>query len=254
MKSLRTVPRARRARRRVTKADVSLGMAALALLIALTGITPADAANAVKRALNADKVNGISASRKPAPGKLLPLDGDGKLPASVLPGGLRGPRGAEGPAGPAGAAGTAVAATPGGPPVVFRARSVAVQSTPLQGNIKVLFGGEDFDPSNVFDPGPSVFRAPVAGYYAFAASLTLNWIRETDPPGRSLIRIEPSGGDAAIRGTDLTSSYYQQPVASGLMRLEKGQTVSVVLHTELVARTVEASAETTFAGWLVSPA
>lgn len=62
------------------------------------GVTPGEAARAVKRALNADRVDGLSASRKPTPGKLLALDKDGRFPDSVVPR-ARGPRGTEGPAG-----------------------------------------------------------------------------------------------------------------------------------------------------------
>jgi Collagen triple helix repeat (20 copies) len=77
-------------------------------------------------AKNAGAVNGIRASRKPAPGRLLPLGKGGKFPASVVPvvrgargadgaQGARGPAGAAGPSGPAGAAGPAGAVGPAGP-------------------------------------------------------------------------------------------------------------------------------------------
>jgi hypothetical protein len=45
------------------------------------------------------KVGGIGASKKPKPGKLLPLGKNGKFPASVLPGTVKGPPGAEGATG-----------------------------------------------------------------------------------------------------------------------------------------------------------
>jgi Collagen triple helix repeat (20 copies) len=78
-------------------------------------------------AKNAGAVNGIKASRKPAPGRLLPLGRNGKFPASVVPvirgargadgsQGARGPEGARGAAGPPGAAGPAGATGPAGPP------------------------------------------------------------------------------------------------------------------------------------------
>jgi hypothetical protein len=78
-------------------------------------------------ARNAGAVNGIKASRKPVPGRLLPLGRNGKLPPSVVPtvrgargargaDGAQGPRGADGAAGPAGAPGTAGPAGPPGPP------------------------------------------------------------------------------------------------------------------------------------------
>jgi collagen triple helix repeat protein len=55
-------------------------------------------------AKNAAKVAGIGASKKPRPGKLVPLGKNGKFPASVFPG-VTGPPGAEGARGPAGPVG-----------------------------------------------------------------------------------------------------------------------------------------------------
>jgi hypothetical protein len=86
-------------------------LSAAALLVAVLGATPNGFAafkGVVKVALfakNAGKVGGIAASKKPKPGKLLPLGKNGKFPASVLPVpslGPAGPEGARGPAGPAG--------------------------------------------------------------------------------------------------------------------------------------------------------
>jgi hypothetical protein len=82
------------------------------------------------RARNADKVDGLHASRRPRPRRLLALDRSGRFPRSVFPAGLRGRagrRGAVGPRGPAGALGPrglmgprGVAGPPGpmGPPGV----------------------------------------------------------------------------------------------------------------------------------------
>lgn len=99
--------------RRVGPQQLALPVALVALLIASTGVTPADAVRAVKRAAfasNAGAVNGIKASRKPQAGKLLPLGPDGRFGAEVLPSltGARGPRGPEGPAGPRGPSGARV--------------------------------------------------------------------------------------------------------------------------------------------------
>lgn len=98
---------ARRLIRRVDPNRLALPVAVVALLIAATGVTPADAVRAVKRAAfasNAGAVNGIKASRTPRPGELVPLGADGRFNADVLPpvSGARGPRGAEGPVGPRG--------------------------------------------------------------------------------------------------------------------------------------------------------
>jgi hypothetical protein len=73
-----------------------IAIASVALLVASGA--PGMAANAVKKALfakkagNAKKVNGFSASAQPSPGKLLALSADGKFPASALPADAVGPR------------------------------------------------------------------------------------------------------------------------------------------------------------------
>ena len=95
-------------------------LSAAALLIAVLGATPLGhaARQGVARvalyAKNAGKVGGIAASKKPKAGKLLPLGRNGKFPASVLPGGVRGPAGPEGARGPAGPAGPQGAVGPRG--------------------------------------------------------------------------------------------------------------------------------------------
>jgi hypothetical protein len=66
-----------------------------ALVVALAGITPLgeaarDATNVVRFARNADKVDGIHASRAPKAGRLLALNSSRKFPASVLTGALTG--------------------------------------------------------------------------------------------------------------------------------------------------------------------
>lgn len=91
-------------------------LSAAALAVAALSATPQGIAamhGAVRVALfakNAAKVGGIGASKKPKPGKLLALGRNGKFPASVLPGGVKGPPGTEGARGPAGPVG------PQGPP------------------------------------------------------------------------------------------------------------------------------------------
>lgn len=97
--------------------------------VALAGVTPADAVNAVKRALfatNSGAVNGIKASKKPAANKLFPLGSDGRFPASVIPP-LPVSRGPVGPAGPPGVQGIQGAAGAPGPSDV---RTVGGSSTP----------------------------------------------------------------------------------------------------------------------------
>jgi len=78
---------------------LSLALSAAALLVALLGATPLGEAarNAVPAfARNADKVDGIHASRKPKAGYLLALGKSKKFPKSVVPAGPAGPQGPKG--------------------------------------------------------------------------------------------------------------------------------------------------------------
>ncbi len=90
-------------------------IAVAAVVGALAAGGPAVAGTLVdfaKRAGNADKVDGIDASRTPRAGVLLALDANARFPRSVLPSGARG---ATGPRGPVGAAGPQGQAGPAGP-------------------------------------------------------------------------------------------------------------------------------------------
>src|SRR5262245_5887060 len=106
--------------RRPSAGAVGLALGALALFISLGGTGLAGHVVRVTfaaRARNADKVDGLHASRRPRPGRLLALDRSGHFPRSVFPAGLRGqagPRGATGPRGPAGALGPRGAIGPRG--------------------------------------------------------------------------------------------------------------------------------------------
>src|SRR5262249_26536354 len=120
-------------------------LSAAALVVAVLGATSQGyaamqgAVRVARFAKNAAKVAGIGASKKPKPGKLVPLGKNGKFPASVLPSvkgppgaegargpagpvgpqgpaGTVGPRGLKGATGPAGPKGTTGAQGPGGPP------------------------------------------------------------------------------------------------------------------------------------------
>lgn len=87
----------------------------VALIVAVLGATPYAEAHGVWHTLfahNADKVDGIHASRTPRAGRLLPLNSTGKFPASVVP---VGPVGPVGPTGAAGAQGSTGAVGPEGP-------------------------------------------------------------------------------------------------------------------------------------------
>lgn len=79
-----------------------------AVVGALAAGTPSIASTVVdfaKRAGNADKVNGLSASKTPRAGMLVPLNARGDFPASVLPPGAHGATGATGAKGDTGATG-----------------------------------------------------------------------------------------------------------------------------------------------------
>lgn len=93
-----------------------LGAFAVALL-AWSPLGEAAGRTVASFAKNAGAVNGIKASRKPVPGRLLPLGRNGKLPSSVVPvaRGARGADGAQGPRGPEGARGPAGEPGPMGP-------------------------------------------------------------------------------------------------------------------------------------------
>lgn len=88
----------------------ALTLAAVALATALSTKQPVTAVNqsaAVQsRGINADRVDGLHASKKPRAGRILALDRRAKFPASVLPSGFAGPQGPAGAAGPVGAAGS----------------------------------------------------------------------------------------------------------------------------------------------------
>ncbi|MFN2468114.1 MAG: hypothetical protein ABR521_08325 [Gaiellaceae bacterium] len=84
------------------------------LLVAVLGFSPLG--EAAKNAIvNADKVDGIDASRTPQARKLLALNANSRYPRSVFPVPFRGPRGPRGVAGPAGPPGTAGPAGAPGP-------------------------------------------------------------------------------------------------------------------------------------------
>jgi hypothetical protein len=72
---------------------LSIALSVTALLVAVLGATPYAEAHGVVHALfahNADKVDGLHASKSPRAGRLLPLGANRKFPASVLPSGAAG--------------------------------------------------------------------------------------------------------------------------------------------------------------------
>jgi hypothetical protein len=143
-------------------ARVAAVLAAMSLILTLTGLTPADAARAVQRALsakNSDAVDGLSASRSPKPGRLLALGSDAKFPATVVSGSIRGPRGVQGPQGSPGSTGPA---GPAGPveAITTKPRNAAVpagDSVTVDAVQMILPAGNWFllgTGHGIWDPGP----------------------------------------------------------------------------------------------------
>ncbi|MBS1870105.1 MAG: hypothetical protein JSS99_10600 [Actinobacteria bacterium] len=219
-----------------------LVLSALAVAISLTGVGAADAVRAVRRALfaqNAGAVNGIKASRTPRPGRLLALDQAGHLPASVFSPSMRGPRGPQGPPGP-------VATITN--PYVFRAHAVAAQDTPAPGSIRVLLGGEDFDPHGDFDAGSSTYVAPVDGTYLLMGAVALS----SAATGRVFAQLTSSRAGMRIRGDDDSATPYHVAVVTGLMRLRRGDTVELDLYTAQANTIIATEALTQFSGALLA--
>lgn len=138
-------------------ARVAAPVAALAAGIWMWGVSPAEAVRAVKHALNADAVDGLSASKSPKSGQLLALGKDKRFPSSILPGGARGPRGPEGPAGAMGPQG------PSGSAAVYIARNNLGNQLPTAAAMTIvelrLPAGAytvDFD-AHTYLLGPSTF-------------------------------------------------------------------------------------------------
>lgn len=226
----------------LVRGRLPLILSSLALVVALSGVGPADAARAVRRALfanSAGSLNGIKASKKPHPGRLLPLDATGRYPSSVLPSSIRGPRGPQGPAGPAGTLSD---------PYVFRAHKIAAQDSVAGATVTVALGGEDYDPHNDFDPASSRYTAPVAGYYQFSSSVSVS-----GPPGRMFSFIATARAGQTIRGTDLTvTTGINRSVASGLMMLQAGDTVDLHVYTDGATNLGVEDGQTFMSGALVS--
>jgi hypothetical protein len=189
------------------RSRLPLILSVTALAVAVFGSTPVGSAatGLVKEALfarNAGKVGGISVSRTPKPNTLLPLGGDAKLPASVLPAGT-GTGGAPGPAGPAGPRG------PAGPEGV--------------NHIYIHHRG-DLGPILVSD------RVAIrdAGRYLLIGRANVT----NKGAARSITRCRLQGGD--IDGP--TASGAQRPGAQSGITLDPGQTAEMVVFGNMIAQ------------------
>ncbi len=172
------------------RSRLPLMIASLALVVALIG-TPfvQAAASAVGRALfanNAGAVNGIKASKTPKPGQLLALNRSGKLPASVVPAGLRGEKGETGARGPQGQVGTPGIQGPPGTAASIADGSITPAKLGVVPSARVTKDGlqaangdtpvaaswntEEFDTANVWNPAdPTRLTAPISGIYLVTA-------------------------------------------------------------------------------------
>lgn len=138
----------------------------LALVVALSGVTPAGAVSVIKRALsakNADAVDGISASRQPRARQLVPLESNRKFPRSVIP--KTGVRGMRGPVGPPGVAGGNGASS------VYLANPGGVR-LPTQANVEVDAGRLENLP---------------AGNWLLMWSASIDWGERRRQPGASSV-------------------------------------------------------------------
>ena len=192
---------------------IPVALSIAALIVAVFGSTPfgEDAAKrVVKRALyalNADKVDGIDASRTPRAGKLLALDGSGRFPASVLAGGATGPQGPVGPEGPAGPAG------PAGP----------------QGE-----RGEKGDAGEKGDPGAP--GAPAARFWAVVAAdgalLRGAGVLSATRAGVGLYDIEFTGDVAACAAVGTLAASEGNATATGQIGIGVGPEGAIRVETE----------------------
>ncbi|MBJ7354097.1 MAG: collagen-like protein [Thermoleophilaceae bacterium] len=89
---------------------VALGLSLIATMIALSGngsVSAVDRSAATQsRGINADRVDGLHATKRPRAGRLLALDKRARFPASVFPEGLVGAQGPKGETGQPGIAGS----------------------------------------------------------------------------------------------------------------------------------------------------
>jgi hypothetical protein len=140
----------------------ALLLALIAIFVAVGGPGYAESAGRrIIKAVNADKVDGLHASKRPRPNRLLALDATAKLPASVLPAGVPGPAGPRGPAGDLGPKGDP------GPPGPQGEQGPKGDAGPKGDSGPA---GAQGAPGAKGDPGPAGPSGAGPGYVAFQAS------------------------------------------------------------------------------------
>jgi Collagen triple helix repeat (20 copies) len=192
------------------KRRLPAALAVAGLVVAVLGWTSIGeaAGNAVKTALfakNADKVDGIHASRKPKAGFLFPLGRNGKFPSRVIPEvtvvGLEGPQGPRGPAGPAGPQGPKGDPGAAGPP-----------------GAQGIMGPSGL-PGSPGPPGPPGATGPpgVSGYLLVTAESATD---STTPKGATAVC--PGGRKAVGGGGEVVGSTPPQVALQGTVPLAGG--------------------------------
>lgn len=182
-----------------------------ALLVAVLGATPvgnavAGAASSVLFAQNAGAVNGIQAARKPTAGKLLPLDKNGKLPASVV---RQGPQGRPGPQGAQGRQGSV---GPIGPAGTGGSVDVVTRSVQSQVTLPAYAGA-------AWGPVTAVLTAPLPGgrWIVFASWTALDYLPASPPPDDTIrCSINVGGVDGGDARNDLRpgATLFQQAASA----------------------------------------
>lgn len=148
-------------------------LAAIALVLA-SGLSASAVSGQRQRpvanARNADRVDGIHASRGPRPGQLLALNKLGKFPASALPGGPAGPAGPSGPTGPQGPKGDQGSAGPAGAPGIDDVEVVDAQSSfviPTEGEPMIAALARCPSGKTAIGGGGSVYGSYSNGTFSF---------------------------------------------------------------------------------------
>jgi hypothetical protein len=212
------------------KRDPVARMLALgALLVAVLGATPlgsavAGAANSVLFAKNAGAVNGIQAARKPTAGKLLPLDKNGKFPASAV---RQGPQGRPGPQGAQGRQGSVGSVGPIGPAGTGGSVDVVTRSVQSQITLPSYGGGA------AWGPVTAVLTVPLPGgrWVVFASWTALNYL-----PGAGddtvLCSINVGGVDGGDARNDLKVGSFVQEAGSAVASTDSATATTASLNCQ----------------------
>ena len=212
---------------------LSVALSASALVVAVLGTTSFGqaaerAVPLAKRALfadkarfagNAAKVGGVSVSRSPEAGKLVPLGGDGKFSTSVIPPGSQGPPGPQGPEGRQGPAGPSSSreATRGSGPLSSPADTISPVATM----------------TNIQPGAYAIFaKTELSATVTTGADCTLSAAGESDSGGQTLVLSPGAARNQAILHYQLTATFAQPGDARLVCRAGSSWAAH---HTKIVA-------------------